>query len=456
MAAKFPKPVDLRALRDVLLGPPKEEDRSLRAFIAKASPHLVYPEHLGPYLKCFDDIASGECIKTVFAAPPQHGKTETLKHAILWLASSNPGWHIGYATYNQDRADEVSKECQVIADAAEMRLKSGWAAVRQWALENGSRVTFGGLDTSWTGKGFQALFVDDPFKGQKEARSPTIRDQTAKTFITDILTRQKPFQRTSYLVMATRWHLDDLSGRLIEAGWPYINLPAINERGEALWPEGKPIDFLRLTEKEMGADFHALFMGAPRAEGDAVFGEPTFYDALPTDGYRVSIGWDPAYTAKTSSDYNAAVVLYHKAGVSYVAEVVRKRSTIEEFRRILRTLQDRYQGAKITAFVAHTEKGSVEMLNPPDRDAPTRAEAVPAVADKYVRAQPVAAAWRLGKVLVPSSNPVWKGEFLQEVKRFTGDNDAHDDQVDALAGAFHPFAQRKPERGIGTERLLPF
>lgn len=430
--------------------------RDLRAFMRRASPHLVYPDHLGPYLDCFKQIHSGDCVRTVFAAPPQHGKTETLKHAMLWLANAHPGWRIGYATYGQHRAEEVSREIrEVIVPAAGIELRKGWGAVNEWALENGSRLTFGGVDTSWTGKGFHALFVDDPHKGQAETRSPTQREQVCKTFLTDILTRQKPFQKTSFIVMATRWHLDDLSGRLIEAGWPYINLPAINERGEPLWPAGKPLEFLREQEQALGPDFHALFMGAPRAEGDAVFGEPTFYDELPKTGYRASIGADFAYTTKTSSDYSAAVVLYHANGVSYVVEVLRARVPIDRFRLMLQALQQRHGGAKIHAFVAHTEKGSVEMLNPPGRDAPMRAEAIPAVTDKFVRAQPSAAAWRQGKLMVPRAAE-WLGPFLQEVKSFTGDGDAHDDMIDALAGAYHPFAGPSRTAKTYTEASFGF
>ena len=68
-----------------------------------------------------------------------------------------------------------------------------------------------------------------------------------------------------------------------------------------------------------------------------------------------------------------------------------------------------------------------------------RVDAITAVTDKFSRAQPVAAAWRTGKVLVPRSAP-WLDAFMGEVMNFTGVSDDHDDQVDALAGAFHPFA----------------
>jgi predicted phage terminase large subunit-like protein len=148
------------------------------------------------------------------------------------------------------------------------------------------------------------------------------------------------------------------------------------------------------------------------------------------------------------------VVLYHAEGKSYVAEVYRDRVKIEDFRAKVLQLQ-RKHGGKVFGFVAHTEKGSIEMLNPPDREGRIPAEAVPAVTDKFVRAQPVAAAWRAGKVMVPRTAP-WLGAFLGEVLSFTGVKDAHDDCVDSLAGAFHPYSGPPRSRAQYTDSSFGF
>lgn len=435
----------------------------LREFIEKASGDRGYtfPAHLQPLVDVLERVAQGESVRLVVSAPPRHNKSSTIQHACVWLMSQYPGLKVGVISYNATSAMAMSREARRVAVGA--RLKFGAAdALEYWELANGSSFSAVGFGGTLTGQGFHLVIVDDPVKNREEAESETFREKRYEGFVADIFTRRQPRtqRQTSFIVVATRWHIDDLSGRLIGKGWPCINIPAFNEKGEALWPAGFPAEELRELEAELGPyNFASLYMGQPRPRGDSVFGDTHYYDELPKSGYRVSIGADFAYTSKTHSDYSAAVVLYHANGKSYVAEVVRERMKIEEFRAKLGVLQLKH-GGKITAFVAHTEKGSVEMLNPPDRDMPIRAEAVPAVADKFTRAQPVAAAWRAGKVLMPSldafPNCTWRDPFIAEVTAFTGVKDRHDDQVDALAGAFHPFAQLPTPRFVGTDQLLPF
>lgn len=426
------------------------------AFMRRASPGNQYPVWLGPYIERLERAAV-EPIRSVIAAPPRHTKTETTQHKLVQLMWLHPGLKVGVFSYNDTLATQLSSIARKIAERAGIQMGSR-DALGYWELANGSSYSACGLNGTLTGKGFHIVVVDDPIKNMEQAVSPVYREKIATGFLADIFTRRQPAsdRRTSYIVIATRWHEDDLSGRLIRQGWPSINMPARNPDGSALWPAGFSLEELTELEQQLGPyAFSALYMGSPRPMGDAVFGDPSYYDALPESGFRVSIGADFAYTSKTHSDFCSAVVLYHCNGISYVAEVFRDRTKIEEFRQVLLNLQQKHHGGKITCFVAHTEKGSVEMLNPPDRSAPIRAEAVPAVQDKFTRAQPAAAAWRSGKIKVPAQAN-WLNAFLTEVVAFTGVKDRNDDQVDALAGAFHPFTSRPPVRAVGLDRVLPF
>lgn len=415
----------------------------LRAFMRRASPRLDYPAHLAPFLDLLKRAAAaargdGDAVECVVSTPPRHGKTTTVLHALVQLMAANPGLKVCYVSYGAEFAHGKSREAKLIAQGAGLELADDRQANNEWELKNGSRFTATGADGPLTGKGFDLVVVDDPHKDRAEAESQVIRKRVWEWFNATLYTRQEP-GGTSFVVIQTRWHPDDLAGKLIAQGWQCINLPAMSDNEQALWPEKWPVARLEKLKRQVGPyEWASLYQGQPRPRGDSVFGEPTYYDELPKYGFKVSIGADFAYTAKTYSDFSAAVVLYHSAGKSYVAEVIRERTTIDRFRNVLLTLQQKH-GGKITAFVAHTEKGSVEMLNPRDREARILAEAVPAVTDKFVRAQPVAASWRNGNVMVPRTAP-WLPAFLSEVTGFTGVGDDHDDQVDALAGAFHPFA----------------
>jgi predicted phage terminase large subunit-like protein len=424
--------------------------RDLRAFMRRASPRLDYPWHLSPFLDILDRAAN-EAIEVVVSTPPRHGKTTTVLHKLVQLMAAKPGLKVCYVSYGAEFAHGKSREAQFIAHGCGLKLADDRQAKNEWELDNGSRFTATGADGPLTGKGFDLVVVDDPHKDRAEAESQVIRRHVWEWFNATLYTRQEP-GGTSFVVIQTRWHPDDLAGKLIAQGWECINLPAVDDHGGALWPEKWPLPRLEKLQRQVGPyEWASLYQGQPRPRGDSVFGEPFYYDELPKAGYRVSIGADFAYTSKTYSDFSAAVVLYQAAGACYVADVVRERTTIDRFRNVLLALQQKHANGKITAFVAHTEKGSVEMLNPQGRDAPIRAEAVAAVTDKFTRAQPVAAAWRNSKVLVPRNAP-WLPAFIAEVTGFTGVGDDHDDQVDALAGAFHPFAgPSRTARSYGSE-----
>jgi hypothetical protein len=129
----------------------------------------------------------------------------------------------------------------------------------------------------------------------------------------------------------------------------------------------------------------------------------------------------------------------------------------------------------VQAYIGGTEKGVLDLLKAPDGSQPLYVTPMLAASagDKFARAQPVAAAWNAGKVQVPSNvgalaslgSPYremaardpqaavpWMQPFLDEVCNFTGVADAHDDQVDALAGAFAPFTVAPTRRDV---RNLP-
>lgn len=430
--------------------------KTLRDFMRKVSPQYQYPTHLGPYLDILERVAKGERLRFVISAPPRHTKTETTLHALTWLMRLHPWMKIAYITYGADLSHSKSRDAQWLAERAGVKIVT--RAIDEWRVEGGGRFTATGIGGPQTGKGFHLVVVDDPVKDRAEAESQLIRDRTWDWFNATCFTRQEP-GGTSFLVIQTRWHADDLAGRLIAQGWPCLNLRAIDDDGAALWPSQWPVEKLLEIKEQIGPyDFAALYQGMPRERGGGVFSPPSVYDALPTTGYRVSIGCDFAYTSKTYSDYNTAVVLYHTKGLTYVAEVARERCDVAQFKPIVQKLHAKH-GGSVTAYVASTEMGVVEFLKSDRNGTSGRLDVngIRAAVDKFTRAQPVSAAWNAGKVMMPrnaqacsreslngkgSAPAPWADMFLGEVLTFTGVKDKHDDMVDALAGAFYPFESR--------------
>ncbi len=427
------------------------ERRDLGAFIAKI-PGFHRPEHLRPYLDVLER-SRREPVRAVVAAPPRHGKSESTLAFIVQSLILDPCDRLGYATYAAEFSEQQAKRAAFIAELAGLKLKEKRASY--WRTHEGGEVIWTSIGGPLTGKGVRKLFVDDPVKGRAEAESATYREAAWQWFNAVAYTRLEP--GGSIVCMATRWHPDDLSGRLIGQGWTPYNLKAIGNDGRALWPERYPLDALEKIRLQIGEyEWSSLYQGEPRSKGGRVFGDVHFYDALPTEGYRVSIGADFAYTSKNYSDYSVAVVLLERGGVHYVADVVRQQVEAPMFRRTLKALRDKWRG-RVTAYIGGTEKGVIDFMKLSENGSPDGLDlnALPAIVDKFARAQPAAASWNAGKLLLPRSAP-WLDAFTSELVGFTGVSDRHDDQVDALAGAFAPFIVPPVARGVIQTPILAF
>lgn len=391
----------------------------------------------------------------VFAAPPQHGKTECTLHGLVWLILNHPGKRHAYITYSQTRARSVSRKVKRLLAAAGVDA-SGTRDLVQ--LPNGGQIVFTSIDGGITGEPVDGVaIIDDPFKNRKEADSAARRATVLDAYREAIETRVHP--GASILCLATRWHPQDLSGTLVdEDKWEYINLPAVAEndndpngraKGEPLFQAMWPLEELRKKEAKVGPfTWSALYQGRPRPRGGVVFHEPTFFRVLPTT-YRGAYGVDLAYTAKTTSDWSVCVsMLRERTGDPlkdryYVTNVVMKRVEAPEFALTLKARHVKQPAWKMLWRASGTEKGSAQFIQ--RMKIPLRVENPPG--DKFVAAQDVAAAWNDGRVLLPDPEVFaghpgfedleeWLFEYIDIVTNFTGSGKEVDDPVDATGNAF--------------------
>lgn len=424
-------------------------DESLLEFIPRVSPRFDRPEHLRPLAEALERTLR-EPVRLVVSTPPRHGKTETLLHAIAWLLLRQPELTIAYVSYAVEFARSKSRRARLIALSAGVPLADDAARLEEWRTIAGGGVLATGVGGPLTGHGVNLLLVDDPVKNRLEAESPTWRERTWEWFNDVAFTRLEP--GASAIVVMTRWHEDDLAGRLLKQSaqrWVELRLPALAEEGdphrqpgEPLWPDRWPAEKLLEIRAQIGEySWASLYQGRPRPRGGVLFRDVVTYQEPPRDGYRLAIGIDLAYTARTHADYSVAVVLASTAEAAYVLDVIRGQWEAPEFARRLRGLRERYPSAPLAAFASGTEKGALQFF----RDLGVPVRELPVQADKFVRAQAVAAAWNEGRVRVPERAP-WLAAFLDELLSFTGVHDVHDDQVDALASAWHLLHNRRELR----------
>ena len=463
-------------------------------FVHEISPDLDPPTHLSPYAEALETAvissqssepkAAAGGLRLAFAAPPQHGKTELSLRAFLWWDRYFPGKRHAYVTYNQTRSESVAKEFLRIAEAYGFRPTG---TLEEIQLAGGSKVRFTSIGGGLTGYPIDGCcIIDDPIKDAAGARSAAVRRDGIEGWKTVARTRRHP--GTSYVAMATRWHIEDLTGYLIKnEGWRYINLKAIAEPkdttdidsvdghvlsdplkrqpGESLWPTraGQPWrtpEFFT-EERKDAYTWASMYQGSPRPAGGAVFHlEPVFYQELPKEGYRGAFGLDLAYTAKTHADWSICVegVATESDGIReeivggklvrktikvrtlYVTDVQRKQVDAPSFALTLKAKQTSRPTYKMRWYAGGTEKGSGDFMI---RQG-IKLKVLPPVGDKLVRAQRVAAAWNDSRVRLPDPTVIdapWLVPFLDVVQNFTGVNDVRDDDVDALAALWDELDQ---------------
>lgn len=461
-------------------------NNNAKLWIAENIPkHAVTPKHLEPVIRVFQRIHAGERVRVLLSMPPRHGKTDTILGCLAWLINVRPDLVNAYCSYTNNIAFAKSKRCRkwVLDSGVELREDTSTASIWLRKDRDGGLIS-AGVDGALTGLGITGVGVmDDPFKGRKQAESIVERERVWDFFKSVFYTR---LENASVVVVSTRWHEDDLIGRIqklngTEFGeWEVINLPAIRDEeildtdqctasddGFALWPERFPVNTLKTIRSVIGNnEFSTLYQQQPFSIRDGkVFNSPTFYDSSPSICQKV-ISLDVAGTINPSSDSSAIVAL--------LAEQIRQEKRNEHdylFRTFIDhvsvfkaypqdtakrclLIQQRYQGAPI--LIEATRDG-YEVAKELRRYEPKLLVVmVPARGTKLFRVTRTASAWNSGDILV-RSNCDWVTNFISDIEKFTGEKSKEkDDSVDALGhGWNYLYNNFKPQDSITNNNAIP-
>lgn len=234
-------------------------------------------------------VEAGEDVRIILECPPRHGKSEiSTKKFPSWVLGKHPEWPVVVASYSGDLATKFGQETRDIMnspqyqDIFDTRLSAESKAKGFWKTVEGGSYMAAGAGGAFTGTGFKIGIIDDIFKNREEADSETIRDSRWDWYKSTFYTRQEG--ATAIIVINTRWHMDDLVGRLLERQakaekdgeksydkWTRIKFPAIatedekfRKEGDALWPQKFPIEKLRKIETTLGPyEWSALYQANP-------------------------------------------------------------------------------------------------------------------------------------------------------------------------------------------------
>lgn len=395
--------------------------------------------------------------------PPRHGKSAlTTVRWPVWLLEQNPDLRIILAAYGAELATTFSREARSIAHQR-MSLAEDRQAVHDWKTVRGGGMRAVGVGSGVTGQGAHIIIVDDPVEDDKAAESPTARDHLWEWYTKTLYTRLEP--GGVLIVIMTRWHEDDLAGRLLSAmrdggeRWEVVTLPALAEEGdplgrlagEALCPDRYTAEALHniLTVQGPRA-FDALYQQRPRGPEGALFKRewftgPNVIDRAPEGLYWVRY-WDLAVSTKTTADYTAsgAVAIDQDQNV-YIRDVIRGRWEWPDARRII--IDTMRAEPNVTHCIEKALHGyaAVQELNREASVAHVTIKGIDVESDKITRALPWQGKAELRKVFLVRG--AWITPFLDEVCAFPVA--PHDDQVDFVSGGYRELTVGVRAQALG-------
>jgi predicted phage terminase large subunit-like protein len=428
--------------------------------------------------KFHEAFVAGKRPKLAMLCPPQTGKSWAAEDFIAWVAGKNPDWKTIYANYSDDlgvlrnlnlqRLFTSQRYCHIFPN-----LRIGCTGYQC----NASLIEYAGGPGSFrnttvngpiTGMEQHLGVLDDFVKGRAEANRKLQRDRTWNWFTDDFSSR---FNKDSaLLVICTRWHVDDLVGRL-RLKFPemrVLSFQAIAEKderfrlkGEALFPSLKPLAMLLDQKKLMSeASWQAEYQQHPYLVGGGVFPIEKL-QVLPVfdrrDAVQTVLSVDKAGTEGGDGAYTAIVLMHKlKDGRFVIERVVRGHwGALDREKQIKRWAEhDRENLKRISS------RFTVVIEQEPGSGGKESAEATirnlagfTCIADKpgsgrskEVRAEPFAAQVQGGNVYLVAQYPNWIPDFLEEAESWP--HGVSKDQIDAAAQAFSHLANTV---GYGVE-----
>jgi predicted phage terminase large subunit-like protein len=287
--------MELEALTKLLRA--RKARNSLLGFTEHTNPLYQRANHHEQIAAKLEAVERGEIDRLMIFMPPRHGKSELAsKRFPAWCLGRQPSRQIIAASYNSDLASDFGRNVRNIVAEPEfgqvfpsVSLAADSQAANRMNTNHGGAYVAAGVGTAVTGRGAHIALIDDPFKDREEADSERRRDTVWDWYRSTLFTRLMP--GGAIVLIQTRWHEDDLAGRLLESEgdqWDVLELPAINAEGKALWPEWydvRALDRIRATVGQR--EWSALYQQRPQPDDGTYFQRAWFkeWDKLPAVRY---------------------------------------------------------------------------------------------------------------------------------------------------------------------------
>lgn len=442
--------------------------RSFRDFIEEVKPNYEFNWHHLQIIDALQRLAERQFQRLIVMVPPRHGKSELVSVLFpAWCFARNSSEHVILASYAFGLASRMNRECQRIISGDVFRelfpqitfaKDTEPGAIRtneRFDIVGGGHYVSAGVGGGITGVGATIAIIDDPVKDAMEADSTTYRDRAWEWYTTTFTTR---FERDAIEVICqTRWHEDDLTGRILERkkhGTEVICLPAICEGsdpnrsiGEALWPSWYSREWLLEKQAENGSRaWNALYQQRPAPDEGSIIKRHWFQYYNPREykieGKRVNFYFDTAYTEKEKNDPTAGIAYVKEGANFYILECTAEWLDFSGQIQFVKDFAARNGYSPSSIIRVEPKATGISLVQVMKKETGLNVtEGKPPKGDKVARAHSCEGTLEGGRVFLPEGM-AWVGPFLDECAAFP--NAAHDDRVDVLTGAIISELSAKP------------
>lgn len=442
--------------------------RRLGAFTRRMFANYEPAAHITALIEALERVVATPGGRLIVTMPPRHSKSlHVSEHLPAWYLGRNPDKRIIAASHSAHLAYTFSRRVRNKIAHPDypfpgVKVADDKGAVQGWDIEGhqGGYMAVG-VGGSPTGHGGN-IVIDDPIRSAADAESQTIRDGLWEWYQSTIRPRLEPADGW-IVVTATRWHADDLTGRLLAAQatggehWEHLHLPAISDAGEALWPDRWSLEALREIKGAVGSRaWEAQYQGRPSPAEGGIFkrhwwrfwhapglplppvsvrnekGESVLCPCLPLPPWfddQVQ-SWDMAFKANAGNSYVVGQVWGALRGDAYLLTQTRDHLDFPQSvaavrglsaawpRAATKLIEDKANGPAVIATLRHEIPGIVP---------------VEPGGSKEARAHAFSPAAESGNLYLPHpAIAPWVNDFIEEAAGFPFGTT---DQVDAAGQA---------------------
>ena len=312
----------------------KEQAREgFMPFIKKVWPAFIEGRHHKIMAESFERVVNGDLKRLIINMPPRHTKSEFASYLLpAWFLGQYPEKKIIQTAHTAELSVGFGRKVRNLVDSddykeifPELGLRADSKAAGRWSTSKGGEYFAIGVGGAVTGKGADLLIIDDPHSEQEgQSADPAVFDKVYDWYTSGPRQRLQP--GGSIIIVMTRWHKRDLTGKIIKTSvqregmdeWELIEFPAIMPSGNALWPEFWSLKELEALRSELPAPkWQAQYQQDPSSEESALVKREwwkKWEDERPPPCEFIIQSWDTAFLKTQRADYSACTtwgVFYH-------------------------------------------------------------------------------------------------------------------------------------------------